>query len=115
MPWREVVLVVASFAFSYLMLEIGYRFYQYETLPRRLFEILWALQSDGPAANDQYILDANVGFRYAPNFTGERGSPWFSHWRTNQGHVSRSDYPQHKPVGEFRIAILGDSFTATII
>jgi hypothetical protein len=115
MPWREVVLVVTSSAFCYLMLEIGYRFYQYETLPRRLFEILWALQSDGPAANDQYIFDANVGFRYAPNFTGERGSPWFSHWRTNQwGHVSRSDYPQHKPVGEFRIAILGDSFTAGI-
>src|SRR5262249_59491808 len=61
------------------------------------------------------LFDANVGFRYAPNFTGERGSPWFSHWRTNQrGHVSRSDYPQHKPVGEFRIAILGDSFTAGI-
>ena len=92
--------VVTSSAFCYLMLEIGYRFYQYETLPRRLFEILWALQSDGPAANDQYIFDANVGFRYAPNFTGERGSPWFSHWRTNQwGHVSRSDYPQHKPMG----------------
>lgn len=61
------------------------------------------------------LFDANVGFRYAPNFTGERGSPWFSHWRTNQrGHVSRSDYPQHKPVGELRIAILGDSFTAGI-
>jgi hypothetical protein len=114
-PWQEAILVIASCAFCYLMLEIGYRAYQYATLPRRLFEILAALQSDGPATNDQYIFDANVGFRYAPNFTGERGSPWFSHWRTNQwGHVSRSDYPQHKPVGEFRIGIVGDSFTAAI-
>src|SRR5262249_17471615 len=50
----------------YLMLEIGYRFYQYETLPRRLFEILWALQSDGPAANDQYYLMPMSAFATPP-------------------------------------------------
>jgi hypothetical protein len=114
-PWREAILVVASCAFSYLMLEIGYRVYQYNTLQRRLFEILAASQSDGPAANDQYVFDGKVGFRYTPNFIGERGSPWFSRWRTNRwGHVSRSDYAQHKPMDEFRIAIVGDSFTAGI-
>src|SRR6516162_1526480 len=101
MPWREVVLVVTSSAFCYLMLEIGYRFYQYETLPRRLFEILWALQSDGPSQRtiSTYLMPMSA-FATPPNLTGESGSPWFSHWRTNQwGHVSRSDYPQHKPMG----------------
>ena len=54
------------FCICYLMLEIGYRLYQYETLPRRLFEILWALQSDGPAANDQYYLMPMSAFATPP-------------------------------------------------
>ena len=41
------------------------------------------------------------------------GHPWYSRWRTNShGHIARSEYPKAKPVGEFRIAVIGDSFTA---
>ena len=41
------------------------------------------------------------------------GHPSYSRWRTNShGHIARSEYPKAKPVGEFRIAVIGDWFTA---
>jgi hypothetical protein len=61
------------------------------------------------------MFDAHAGYRYTPNFTGQRGHPWNSHWRTNShGHVSRFEYPKRKPPGEYRIAVVGDSMTANI-
>jgi hypothetical protein len=113
--WREALLVCASAATTYVIMEIGYRAYQYRTLSDRLFAELAAQPSTGLAAQDQYMYDAHAGYRYMPNFEGRRGPPWYSQWRTNNhGHVSRFDYPQHKPADEYRIAVIGDSFTANI-
>jgi len=113
--WREVLLVCASTGLTYLLMEIGYRAYQYRTLPDRLFAEVAAQPSTGPSAQDQFLYDAHTGYRYTPNFAGRRGHPWNSHWRTNShGHVSQFEYPQRKPSGEYRIAVIGDSFTANI-
>ncbi|MFL5088263.1 MAG: hypothetical protein ACJ8FP_25885, partial [Xanthobacteraceae bacterium] len=80
--WREWLLVLAMLAVSYLVLEIGYRGYQSWALPRALFEIVDRQKSSGPTSTDQFMFDVHVGYRYTPNFVGERGHPWFSHWRT---------------------------------
>lgn len=43
------------------------------------------------------------------------GPPWNSRFQTNShGHVSSDEYPVVKPIGEFRIAVVGDSFTANV-
>ncbi len=108
--WREIALALGSMAFALLLAEIGYRAWQYVTLPERLYAIVSANAS---SAENTYAFDPNTGYRYPPNFEGKRGAPWHSHWRTNShGHVSKFEYPVEKPEGEFRIAVLGDSFTA---
>ncbi|MFL5085553.1 MAG: hypothetical protein ACJ8FP_12115 [Xanthobacteraceae bacterium] len=113
--WREALLVCASTVLTYVIMEIGYRAYQYRTLSDRLSAEVAAQPSTGPAAQDQFMYDPHTGYRYTPSFEGRRGPPWYSHWRTNShGHVSRFDYPQRKPPGEYRIAVIGDSFTANI-
>ncbi|MFL6934947.1 MAG: SGNH/GDSL hydrolase family protein [Xanthobacteraceae bacterium] len=113
--WREALLVCASTVLTYVIMEIGYRAYQYRTLSDRLSAEVAAQPSTGPAAQDQFMYDAHTGYRYTPDFEGRRGPPWYSHWRTNShGHVSRFDYPQRKPPREYRIAVVGDSFTANI-
>src|SRR5262249_6049231 len=113
--WREVLLACASVVLTYVLLEIGYRVYQYRTLPDRLFAAAAAQLPTGANAQDQFVFDAHTGYRYAPDFSGARGAPWYSHWRTNRhGHVSQFDYPLRKPPGEYRIAVVGDSLTANI-
>jgi hypothetical protein len=113
--WREALLVCASAALTYLIMEVAYRAYQYRTLADRLFAEVAAQPSAGPAAQDQFMYDAHTGYRYTSNFEGSRGPPWNSRWRTNShGHVSRFEYPRQKPPGEYRIAVIGDSFTANI-
>jgi hypothetical protein len=113
--WRDALLASASIALAYLALEIGYRAYQYRTLPDRLFAIVAAQLSGGPSTRDQFMFDPHTGYRYTPNFDGVRGAPWYSRWRTNShGHVSQFEYPQRRPPGEYRIAVVGDSLTANI-
>jgi GDSL-like lipase/acylhydrolase family protein len=113
--WREALLACASTALTYIIMDIGYRAYQYRTLPGQLFAEVAAAPSTAPGAQDQFMFDAHTGYLYTPNFEGRRGPPWNSHWRTNRhGHVAQSDYPRRKPPGEYRIAVVGDSFTANI-
>ena len=113
--WRDALLASASIVLAYLVLEVGYRAYQYHTLPGRLFAAVAAQLSSGPSTHDQFMFDADTGYRYTPNFEGQRGHPWYSRWRTNShGHVSQYEYPRRKPPGEYRIAVVGDSLTANI-
>jgi len=113
--WRDGLLLLTSISLAYAVLEVGYRFYQYRTLPDRLFAAVAAQLSNGPSATDQFMFDADTGYRYTPNFEGRRGAPWHSRWRTNShGHVSQFEYPWRKPAGEYRIAVVGDSMTANI-
>ena len=38
--WREALLLAASIVVTLVVLEIGYRLYQYQTLPGRLFALV---------------------------------------------------------------------------
>lgn len=110
--WREALLCLTSILVGYCLLEIGYRIYQYQTLPDRLFA---EVARNGPNVGGLYVYDPHTGYRYPPNFEEKRGHPWFSRWRTNShGHVSRFEYPKEKPANEYRIAVIGDSYTASI-
>src|SRR5262249_34237867 len=99
--WREMCLAAASVVVAYCVLEIGYRIYQYETLPDRLFRLgLVESQKRGPG---QAVFDEHVGFRPAPHVEGHSQAPFNGHWRTNShGHVSDVEYPRQKPPDEFR-------------
>jgi hypothetical protein len=119
--WREASLLVASVVATLIVLEIGYRLYQHQTLPGRLFALVEAqIRADyharaGHGAPPLYIPDPRTGYIYPPNFQGQRGHPWNSRWRTNShGHVSRFEYPRQKSPREYRIAVIGDSMTANI-
>jgi hypothetical protein len=112
--WRRALLSLASLAFTFFVLEVGFRGYQYLALPRALYDAIAAITPTGPATNDQFRFDEHTGYLYTPNFVGERGAPWSSHWRTNRhGYVSQFDYPVQKPPGEYRIAVVGDSMPRT--
>ncbi len=112
--WREMLLAATSIVVTYCILEIAYRYYQYETLPGRLFRLASAQLQDHPQG--QLILfDEHTGYRYAPFVEGHSGPPFNGHWRTNSyGHVSQVEYPRQKPPEEYRIAVVGDSMTANI-
>jgi hypothetical protein len=93
--------------------EVGYRGYQYLTLPGRLAALVARQNADG--YNPRYRPDTKAGYLYVPSYEGVLGHPWHSRYRTNShGHVARSEYPKAKPPGEFRIAVVGDSFTANL-
>ena len=109
----SAVLLVASVAMSCLAVEAGYRGYQYLTLPGRLVALV-AQQNPG-GHEPRYRPDSKAGYLYVANYEGVLGHPWDGRYRTNShGHVARSEYLKAKPPGEFRIAVVGDSFTANI-
>ncbi len=102
------VQIVATFA----VFDVGLRIYWAQTLPDKLFQGLAPLMTIGP---NMRVADPHSGYRYGPNQEASIGAPWFSHWKTNShGHVSSEEYPVEKPSDEFRIAVVGDSFTANI-
>jgi hypothetical protein len=103
--WRNLLLQFILLAVTYFFIEASYRIYQYATLPNRIIALV---RSGGAAPLSAYVFDAATGYRYAPNIA--RPS-----WRTNSyGHVSNVEYPIAKPPNEYRIAVIGDSFTANI-
>lgn len=119
--WRQVTLVLLSILFMVLVPELGYRAYQYLTLPGALLKIASKqAPPDDPnpgsgASRQRYMSDPYTGYVYTPNHEGQYPHPWYSHWRTNShGHVSQFEYPKRKPPGEYRIAMVGDSMTANI-
>jgi hypothetical protein len=111
----RLLLLVAQISSALLITEISFRAYWSYVAPRRMSAILASqMRTDDGLSN--YVADPYSGYRYAPNRYGQLGTPWFSHWRTNShGHVSDEEYQVQKPAGEFRIAAVGDSYTAGIL
>jgi hypothetical protein len=108
------VLIAASCLVGYLLVEAGHRFYAYH---RILADIVTAtvvqIPTDGQPSS---VYDALIGYRYRPNIeVGPAAVPFPVHYRTNRhGLIAREDFPTEKPADEFRIGVIGDSFTANV-
>ncbi len=110
-----LMMVSVSTLLGYAVLEGAYRVYCYNALKVSLDDNFHIQVASNLGSDVNYIPDLYVGYRYPANVERFRGHPWFSTWHTNShGHVSTQEYTVAKPSGEYRIAVLGDSFTATI-
>jgi hypothetical protein len=108
-----VVVVFCSFL-GYAAVEVAYRAYQYYAVRAALVAAAAArFSADGTGVS---IFDERTGYRYRPNLDFQpENSPFPVHYRTNaHGLIAREDYPVQKPAGEFRIGLIGDSFTANV-
>ncbi|HEX9074254.1 MAG TPA: SGNH/GDSL hydrolase family protein, partial [Anaerolineae bacterium] len=115
--WPNILIALVSVLLTYVMADIGYRIY-------RRYKITTEYKEYPFQAIDQpvYLLDEQIGFRYKPNmqvlyanFGGSNEVLQSNKFRVNNlGHISPNDDTVAKPEGEFRIAVIGDSFTAAI-
>ena len=82
-----------------------------------LHEIVTAATAQIPTdGRPSSVYDAFTGYRYRPNIeVGPATTPFPVHYRTNShGLIAREDFPLAKPAGEYRIGVIGDSFTANV-
>jgi hypothetical protein len=108
------MLVLASTVIGYVLVEAAYRFIQYRNL---LDEIVSAAVAQIPRDGlPSSVYDPLTGYRYRPHIeVGPAARPFPVHYRTNNhGLIAREDFPLAKPAGEFRIGVIGDSFTANV-
>src|SRR5215211_420655 len=115
---QNALLVIFSVGLCYSVLEIGFRYFLYHQISRTLVGSLYQTareSADHPVAE----FDPGAGYRYAPNKTWvNTGGYQTNSWRTNEhgliaNDIDRSNYPVEKSADEFRIALFGDSFTAS--
>jgi hypothetical protein len=115
--WPNILIALVSVLLTYVMADIGYRIY-------RRYKITTEYQEYYFQGIDQpiYALDEQIGFRYKPNLQGfyanfdkTNSVLQSNHFKiNNMGHISPTDDTVFKPASEFRIGIIGDSFTASI-
>jgi hypothetical protein len=113
----NLALMLVSILITYSMLEIGFRIFRRMKLPQEYAEYYFQA-IDAPI----YLLDEKIGYRYKPNaqvfyanFNFDNTILQSNHFNVNNlGHIAPNDDALAKPDVEFRIAILGDSFTASI-
>ena len=106
-------LIVLSTILTYYAIEAGYRYWRYSELVDGLFAFYGV---DKPFME----FDEKIGFRYKPNlvvhqsyFDDDNVKRMSNTIRTNNfGHISPRDDQLARRPDEFRIAVLGDSFTA---
>lgn len=112
---KKVGSVLLILIVLYGLAEVAYRIYQYNRLVSNYREYwFWSVESP------LYVLDSHTGYRYKSDarltarYFDENGNLLRANpIRVNNfGHVSAKDDSLDKPPAEFRIAILGDSFTA---
>jgi hypothetical protein len=113
----NLLLAVSSVLLTYILLEAAYRLSLYWRLSRGQLEAgAWII--DGPLL----ALDEDLGFRYLPNSDrrvqkiGDEGRVLFQNRIrvNNAGHVSLEDDTIARAPGQFRIAVIGDSFAASV-
>jgi hypothetical protein len=115
--WPYLLLSLVSFLFSFLILEAGYRVYRFNKLMNDYAPYPY-LSVEGSL----YNFDVMMGYRYVPEMThrltwvtadGEiAGEHEFS--VNNAGIIAHEPVSRTAPVGEYRILLLGDSYTASM-
>lgn len=111
---KTALLLLTSILLSYLALEAGWRTYYYYHLRRQIIAALSGIPFDAPKLQDSFY-DPQMGYRYIPNVTANVEKPFPIRFHINSwGHVSDEEYPLEKPENEYRIAAVGDSFTANV-
>ncbi len=120
----RLIVLLFSTLLAYLAVEVGYRAYAFHSIRSALLAATLSQMSDRFAGADPFsdvlvsssVFDMHTGYRYRPDIEVRSSSPVPIAWRTNShGHVARGEYPIAKPSGEFRIGLVGDSFTANVI
>jgi hypothetical protein len=102
--------------------EITYRVYLYRNLQKQIMQSFWpVLRSSRENAhfsdmNNVSEFDLYTGHRYWPNITvSYKRDAGPAYWQTNRyGHIGHDDYTVEKPEDVYRIAVIGDSFTANV-
>lgn len=119
----RLIVVLFSTFFAYLIVEAGNRVYAFYSIRNTLLADTLRQMSDSPIGADTFsdvlvsssVFDMRTGYRYRPNIEVRSSDPIPVAWKTNShGHVVRGEYPIAKASGEFRIGLVGDSFTANV-
>ncbi len=114
----NILLLCISLVVGYAVVEVTWRVYLYRTLTlgitAQILARIPAAGQEGTLAGAS-VYDMRTGHRYRPNIALARSSPFPVSWRTNRhGHISEQDYSKIPGPNEFRIGLVGDSFTANV-
>ncbi|MGA7067298.1 MAG: SGNH/GDSL hydrolase family protein, partial [Pseudolabrys sp.] len=97
-------LVCCSLLAGYILVEVGYRAFTYASF----YEQMRFAAGRAFIAGKNSIFDEHTGYRYEPNLVDPN-------FRTNShGLIAREEFPVEKPADEYRIGVIGASFTANV-
>src|SRR5262249_16148743 len=103
---QNTILAITSILLSYLAIETAWRLYYFHTLKLDVIAKL--------SAKSHSIYHPEMGYTYIPNQTVALAH--WPHFHVNKwGIIDDDDYPVEKPADEYRIVIIGDSFTAGVM
>ncbi|MEX2616631.1 MAG: SGNH/GDSL hydrolase family protein [Alphaproteobacteria bacterium] len=109
------IAIFATILVGYVTMEIAYRWYIQGKLESDLVDHLLKSLPPTSGAGATYVFDSEIGYRYVPNSRIHYPPPFDTDVRINKwGHVGKEDYPKIKPESEFRVAFIGDSYTALV-
>lgn len=108
----NVTLLSVSLLLSFVVAEAAYRVYLYHRISDQLFQLV----QNNLHASGISQFDPEAGYRYKPNTSHTDFGYFKDQFRINQygfmaNDLDRAPYPMQKPANEYRIAVLGDSFT----
>jgi hypothetical protein len=100
----QSALICCSLLAGYILVEVGYRAFAYVTIYEQLRSAAGRAFIDGKYS----VFDQHTGYRYEPNLV-------LPNFGTNShGLIAREEFPVEKPADEYRIGVIGDSFTANL-
>ena len=107
-------LLLASLSISFVAAEVGYRIYLYKVITD---ELVKSVEANLNPVSGLWQFDPEIGLHYKPNSSWVDTSASKDEVHINQYGFVANDldpepYQVTKPKGEYRIAVLGDSFTA---
>jgi hypothetical protein len=109
---QNAVLALCATILSAVAVEAAWRVYLFHSLRNRIVAQLSAMPGQSAGRS---IYDPEMGYRYTPNRSVDYTEHFHVKYHVNEwGSVDDEDYPLQKPKDEFRIVVVGDSFTANI-